>query len=46
MDTIVLIGLIVAVILCVIEVARSQNNLTAWAGIVGFGVLVLSRVVA
>ena len=45
-DTIVLVGLIVAVILAVIDEVRAQGqSLVAWACIVGFGVLLLARVV-
>ena len=44
METLVTAGLIVAIILALVDEARSNwQGLTTWAVIVGFGVILISR---
>jgi hypothetical protein len=45
-DTIVIIGLLVAVALALLEEFRSQgSSMVGWSAVVGFGVLLLARLV-
>ena len=45
-DTIVILGLLVAVFLAVVEEFRSQGqSMVGWSAIVGFGVLLLAKLI-
>lgn len=46
-DTIVILGLLVAVFLAVVEEFRSQGqSMVGWSCIVGFGVLLLAKLIS
>jgi hypothetical protein len=45
-DTIVIVGLLAAIVLAVIEEFRSQGqSLVGWSAVVGFGVLLLDLLI-